>query len=60
MQDAAPQEPEKFAVLRRARRVWAISPVHGDMIRLRALHAYVEPLFEPGDRIVYLGGYLGR
>ncbi len=47
-------------MLRRARRVWAISPVHGDMTRLRALHAFVEPLFEPGDRIVYLGGYLGR
>jgi hypothetical protein len=59
MQDPA-QEPEKFAVLRRARRVWAISPVHGDMTRLRALHAYIEPLFESGDRIVYLGGYLGR
>ena len=54
------QEPEKFAVLRRARRLWAISPVHGDMARLRALHAFIEPQFAPGDRIVYLGGYLGR
>jgi hypothetical protein len=59
MQDPT-QEPEKFAVLRRARRIWAISPVHGDMMRLRALHAFIEPQFEPGDRIVYLGGYLGR
>src|ERR1700754_2688082 len=59
MQDPA-QEPEKFAVLRRSRRVWALSPVHGDMPRLRALHAHIEPLFDSGDRIVYLGGYLGR
>ncbi|HEY3144746.1 MAG TPA: hypothetical protein VGJ75_00275, partial [Dongiaceae bacterium] len=53
-------EPEKFAVLRAARRIWAISPVHGDMARLRALHDYIAEQFRDGDRLVYLGGMLGR
>ena len=63
MLDAA-QEPEKFAVLHRPGRIWAISPVHGDMTRLRALHAYIEPLFDPGAErygdMVEFGGLLGR
>jgi hypothetical protein len=59
MLDAA-QEPEKFAVLRKPHRIWAVSPVHGDMARLRALHAFIQPQFESGDRLVYLGGFLGR
>ncbi len=54
------QERDKFAILKKPSRIWAISPVHGDMARLRALHAYIAEQFDPGDRIVYLGGFLGR
>ena len=54
------QERDKFAVLKRADRVWAVSPVHGDLPRLRTLHAYIDEQFAPGDRLVYLGGFLGR
>src|SRR5689334_25325478 len=53
-------EHEKFAVLRTARRIWAVSPVHGDVARLRALHGYVAEQFQDGDRLIYLGGMLGR
>jgi serine/threonine protein phosphatase 1 len=53
-------EQEIFAILRAARRIWAVSPVHGDMARLRALHAYIDEQFRDGDRLVYLGGLLGR
>lgn len=53
-------EHEKFAVLRAARRIWAISPVHGDMPRLRAIQGYVAEQFRDGDRLIYLGGMLGR
>src|SRR5688500_20295121 len=53
-------EPEKFAVLSAARRIWAISPVHGDMARLRALHGYVAERLQAGDRLVYFGGKMGR
>src|SRR5262249_11930448 len=43
-----------------ARRIWAVSPVHGDLPRLEALHAHIDENFAEGDRLVYLGGFLGR
>lgn len=43
-----------------ARRVWAISAIHGEAERLATLHAALAERFQPGDRIVYLGNYLGR
>lgn len=51
---------DKFAVLRRCRRVWAVAAIHGEAERLAALHAVLERRFAPGDRLVYLGNYLGR
>ncbi|MDY0882193.1 hypothetical protein ACFPL7_21630 [Dongia soli] len=53
-------EQDKFAVLRAASRIWAVSPVHGEAERLKALHDYLGGQFLPGDRLVYLGGFLGR
>jgi serine/threonine protein phosphatase 1 len=50
----------KFARLRGARRVWAVSSVHGEGARLRRLHDRIAARFVDGDRIVYLGNYLGR
>jgi serine/threonine protein phosphatase 1 len=49
-----------FATLRRARRIWAIASVHGEADKLAALHKQIEPRFQPGDRVVYLGNVLGR
>lgn len=43
-----------------ARRVWAISAIHGEAERLAALHAAIAARFHAGDRLVYLGNYLGR
>ena len=51
---------EKFAQLNGAQRVWAVASVHGDAERLARLHDRIAGRFEPGDRIVYLGNYLGR
>lgn len=51
---------EKFALLRGAQRVWAISSVHGEAERLRALHEAISRQFQPGDRLVYLGNILGH
>ena len=48
-----------FSVLKAARRVWAVGAIHGEAGRLRALHAVLEQRLQPGDRIVYLGNYLG-
>lgn len=51
---------DKFALLRGAQRVWAISSVHGEAQRLRELHAAISTRFQPGDRLVYLGNILGH
>lgn len=52
--------PPIFAVLRAARRVWAVGAVHGEAERLRRLHAALMRKLAPGDRLVYLGNVLGR
>lgn len=51
---------DKFAVLRAARRVWAVGAVHSEVERLARLHEALWPRLEPGDRIVYLGNLIGR
>ncbi len=51
---------QKFAVLRSARRVWAVGAVHGEVERLERLHAALWPRLELCDRIVYLGNMIGR
>ncbi len=54
-------ESQKFAVLRNADRIWAVGSIHGDTHRLGALHDRLAERFRPpGDRLVYLGNYLGR
>ncbi len=50
----------KFASLRAARRVWAVAAVHGEAERLARLHDQLIERFRPGDRLVYLGNYLGH
>jgi len=51
---------QKFAVLRRACRLWVVGAVHGEVQRLADLHDALWPRFAEGDRLVYLGNYLGR
>jgi len=51
---------DKFAILRKCRRVWAVAAIHGETERLRKLHAEIGGRFRPGDRLVYLGNYLGH
>ena len=53
-------DQDKFAVLRRSRRIWAVASIHGEADRLRAVHRQLEARFTAGDRLVYLGNYLGR
>ncbi|MFP6714286.1 MAG: hypothetical protein VCB14_03960 [Alphaproteobacteria bacterium] len=49
-----------IAVLKGARRVWAVSAVHGEIDHLKAIHNQLERHFVAGDRLVYLGNYLGH
>jgi serine/threonine protein phosphatase 1 len=55
---AAPNQ--KFAVLRRAARVWVVAAIHGDAARLSALHELLAERFAVGDRLVYSGNYFGH
>lgn len=49
-----------FARLVRPARIWVVASIHGDAERLRQLHAKLSRLLGWGDRLVYLGGYLGH
>ena len=49
----------RLARLSGARRVWAVAAVHGQAARLARLHDAVSGRFRDGDRVVYLGNYLG-
>jgi serine/threonine protein phosphatase 1 len=51
---------EKFAHLRDARRVWAVGAIHGEARRLARVHDLIGDRFYRGDRLVYLGNYLGH
>jgi serine/threonine protein phosphatase 1 len=53
-------EPRKFAILHDARRVWAVAAIHGDDRRLAELHDRLRDALGPGDRLVYLGNFMGR
>jgi hypothetical protein len=50
----------RFAKLIRARRVWAVAAIHGDAARLARLHDRIGRAWAAGDRLVYLGNYLGH
>lgn len=53
-------EGEVFSTLRRARRIWAVGAIHGEAEKLQNLHDRLGERFEHGDRLVYLGNFLGR
>ena len=50
---------EKFARLSGARRIWAIASINGAAQRLVRLHDTISNQFQEGDRVVYLGNYVG-
>ncbi len=54
-----PCDSEIYARFVRARRVWAVAAIHGEVNRLAALHARLAARLDLGDRLVYLGNYLG-
>ncbi|WP_334127961.1 hypothetical protein [Sneathiella sp.] len=51
---------EKFGCLACAKRVWAVASIHGEAEALKALHDEIARRWKSGDRLVYLGNYLGR
>ena len=51
---------QKFAILKRTKRVWAVASIHGEVDRLQQIQAAILDRFRPGDRIVFLGNLMGR
>lgn len=56
----AAEQSSFFSVLAPGRRVWAVAAIHGEAERLRTLHDELGSRFTAGDRLVYLGNYLGH
>ncbi len=54
------EDQDKFANLGRPNRIWAVSSIHGERAALTGLHKQLVQAFQPGDRLVYLGNYLGH
>lgn len=50
----------RFSTIKGARRIWTIPSVHGEASKLKALHDSLIARIKPGDRIVYLGNYIGH
>jgi serine/threonine protein phosphatase 1 len=53
-------EAQVFARFHRPRRIWAVAAIEGERARLGALHLRLAAKLDRGDRLIYLGGYLGR
>lgn len=56
---AAPLTANKFAALGNPRRIWVVGSCHADVEKLQTLHDEIGNLFQPGDRLVYLGNFIG-
>ena len=52
-------DTDKFSVLSAAQRVWAVGAIHGAVDQLRAVLAELERRIVPGDKLVFLGNFLG-
>lgn len=51
---------QRFAHLGRARRIWAVGSIHGEVEQLRRLHRAIGEGWQRFDRLVYLGNLIGR
>jgi serine/threonine protein phosphatase 1 len=54
-----PARDSNVAVLGLPQRVWAVGPIYGRYGALCQVHEAIAKQITPGDRIVYLGNYLG-
>jgi serine/threonine protein phosphatase 1 len=57
---SAPADSAFYVRLVRPARIWAVAAIHGEGKRLAQLHAQLGARLAKGDRLVYLGGYLGH
>ena len=48
-----------FSHLGMPNRIWTVSAVHGELSKLQSVHQAIGERFTLGDRVVYLGNYIG-
>lgn len=58
--DTTRMQSQCFSLLGSPGRIWAVSSIHSDVERLVQVHDAILKDFNLGDRIVYLGNYLGH
>ncbi len=58
-EEASALDPDRFAVFASWRRIWAVASINARRKNLAALHDVLVDRFRAGDRLVYLGNYLG-
>ncbi len=56
---AALVSSSKFAPLGKPNRIWVVGSVHAELEKLQILHDEIGTLFRPGDRLIYLGNFIG-
>lgn len=49
----------RFADIGRPNTVWSISAIHGEVDALISLHDALYDKIQPGDKLIYLGNYIG-
>ena len=54
------QPDSRFSYLGAPARIWAVSAIHAEPTRLAALHDALYPRLRAGDRLIYLGNYIGH
>lgn len=54
------QHSERFGCFSQTKRVWAVSCIHGESLKLKQIHRLLVGRWQHGDRLVYLGNYLGH
>lgn len=59
MAELPPCDSGMVATLRRWRRIWAVAAIHGEAQRLDRVLGGIADRLQPGDRVVFLGNYLG-
>lgn len=50
---------QRFVDIGRPRRIWSIPAIHSHVLQLVRIHDQMFDQLRPGDRIIYLGNYIG-
>ncbi len=52
-------DENRYGLFKRAKRIWAVGSIHGQIDDLQKVHKTLVSKFRRGDKLVYLGNYFG-